>query len=629
MSRPRVPALKWLLTFAAVFTAEAVGFMLPSAGAHPTLPPLASGFAVAACIRWRRRMWPAIFAAGVGAHVWTHQPLIASLGVGLGGAAGAVVTAWLLERRRFDFDFGRSRDVPLFIFAAAVGALMIPLLGLAGFRLAGDQAALTEPMRFIRWWSNTIAGVLLAGPMLVAVSGRSLAQFALHWYEGAAWLLATAICCAGTLYLDAAGVGRPLIVVFALLLVVVGVMRFGLVVAAFGALAVSVASGLSFASGEGVFGGLDKFAGLATIWSLSTALTGECLIITALLAERDHAGQERLRAEHRYAQIFDGSPQPLWVHDPSTLAFLLVNEAAVRQYGWTREEFLTLRVPVLAPPGRVSVLPPPVGHEGADADFEPFETRHQTRDGRVLAVEVWTRAIDLCGRQAQLVFACDVTERRALGSALIDAIGTEQRRIGRELHDGLGQELTGLALSARALATRAERERQPMAPALVQIAALATSCIQAARRIAQGVSPLSDADGNLEAALEALAARSSFGGTAVLFHSRLETPITLDLEVRNHLYRIAQEAVQNALKHSRAGIVEIDLWVHDHGLRLTIDDDGVGLPRGGSPSGGLGMRTMHFRASSIGGRLMIAARDTGGVSITCEIAQPQAEAVSA
>ena len=160
---------------------------------------------------------------------------------------------------------------------------------------------------------------------------------------------------------------------------------------------------------------------------------------------------------------------------------------------------------------------PPITEEGADEAPEPFETRHRTRDGRVLAVEVWTRDIDLGGQRAVLVFASDVTERRALGSALIDAIANEQRRIGQELHDGLGQELTGLALSARALATRAERERQPIAAGLVQLAALAASCIQAARRIAQGVSPLSDADGNLPVALEAMAARSSGGSTVVLF----------------------------------------------------------------------------------------------------------------
>jgi PAS domain S-box-containing protein len=573
-------------------------------------------------------MWPAVLAAGTGIDLWLNQPLVASLGVGMGAAGAAAYTAWILERRGFDPGFGRARDVPLFILAASIGTMIVPTLGLLGFFLAGDHAAAADPLRWIRWWSNTTAGVLLVSPMLVAVSRRSLAQFAGHWSEGAVWLLAVVVCCASALSFDRTGAARPLVVMFALLLVVVGAIRFGLVVAAFGTLAISAASGLSFAYGRGVFGRNDELAGLATIWTLSAALTGLGLIITSLLAERDREGLERLRAEHRYAQIFDGSPQPLWVHDPDTLAFLLVNEAAVRQYGWSRQEFLTGRVPMLAPSGGSRVLPPTA--EGAvDAVPEPFETRHQTSDGRVLAVEVWTRAIDLDGRRAELVFASDVTERRALGSALIDAIATEQRRIGQELHDGLGQELTGLALSARALATRAERERQPIAASLEQLSALAASCIQAARRIAQGVSPLSDADGSLQVALELLAARSSLDTTAVRFNSRLESPLILDLEVRNHLYRIAQEAVQNALKHANARIVEIELWVHAYGVRLTIIDDGVGLPRAGSPGSGLGMRTMHFRASSIGGRLKVATRSDGGVSVACEVAQPQSVAAIA
>lgn len=619
-----LPILKWAATFTAVFTAGAVGFMLPSVGAHPTLPLLAGGIAAAACIRWGLRMWPAVLAAGIGIDLWTHTALIASLGVGIGAAGAAVITAWLLERHAFDSGFGKARDVPLFILAAAVGTTVIPTLGLLGILLAGDRGAM-DPLRWVRWWSNTTAGVLLVGPMLVALSRRSLAQLARHWIEGGVWLAACGACCAGVLSFAAPGVGRPLLVMLALLLVVVGAIRFGLVVASFGAFAVSAASGLSFAFGRGVFVGNDEFAGLATIWSFSAAMMGINLIITSLLAERDRAGLERLRAEQRYAQIFDGSPQPLWVHDPETLEFLLVNEAAVRQYGWSREEFLAQRVPVLAPPGATRILPLPA-QGGAGAAPEPFETRHRTRDGRVLAVEVWTRAIDLGGRRAELVFASDVTERRALGGALIDAIATEQRRIGQELHDGLGQELTGLALSARALATRAERERQPIAADLSQLAALAASCIQAARRIAQGVSPLSDSDGSLQGALEALAARSSFGGTVVRFRSRAESSITLDLEARNHLYRIAQEAVQNALKHAAAAVVEIDLWVYDRGLRLTVNDDGVGLPEALMPSSGFGMRTMHFRASSIGGRLLITNRREGGVSIACEVAQPLAAA---
>ena len=619
MSSDPIPVLKSLVTFAAVFTAGAVGFTLPSIGTHPTLPLLVGGVAAAVCIRWGLRMWPAVLAGGLSIEIWLHQALITSLFVGIGATAAAVFTAWFLKVRGFDPEFSRARDVPLFIVAAAFGMMILPTVGMFGFYLSGEHVRSINPLRWLRWWSNSTAGVLLVGPMLVALSRQRLAQLGEHWAAASLWLLGVAICCAGALSLDASGVGRPLIVMFALVFVVVGAIRFGLVAAVFGSLLISAATGLSFVSGSGVFGHLDESAGLATIWTFSAALTGISLIITALLAERDHAGLERLRAEQRYAQIFDASPQPLWVHDPGTLEFLLVNAAAVRQYGWSVEEFLTRRVPMLAPPGAARVLPPSV-ERGAVP--EPFETRHQTRDGRTLAVEVWTRAIDLCGRRAELVFASDVTERRALGSALIDAIANEQRRIGQELHDGLGQELTGLALSARALATRAERERQPIAASLDQLATLAASCIQAARRIAQGVSPLSDADGSLQGALEALAGRSSFGNTVVRFRSRVDVPIMLDLEARNHLFRIAQEAVQNSLKHARARIVEIDLWTYDRAVSLTVNDDGVGLPRLGSPNAGLGMRTMHFRASSIGGKLVISNRSEGGVSIACEVAQP-------
>jgi signal transduction histidine kinase len=106
--------------------------------------------------------------------------------------------------------------------------------------------------------------------------------------------------------------------------------------------------------------------------------------------------------------------------------------------------------------------------------------------------------------RSALVFAVDVTARRAFGQALMEAIGGEQRRIAQKMHDGLGQELTGLALSVRALANRAQKERDVISFDLDQLALLATSCIQDAHRIVQGLSPLTNADGNLDAA------RSSF-----------------------------------------------------------------------------------------------------------------------
>jgi PAS domain S-box-containing protein len=302
------------------------------------------------------------------------------------------------------------------------------------------------------------------------------------------------------------------------------------------------------------------------------------------------------------------------------LRFLLVNDAAVRQYGWSRDELLSRSVEVLSAGAKIPVLPPlQDAIITADLPLEAFETQHVTKDGRLLEVEVWTQSIDCGGQPGELVFAIDVTERRAFGQALMEAIGGEQRRIAQEMHDGLGQELTGLALSVRALANRAQKERDAISVDLDQLALLATSCIQDAHRIVQGLSPLTNADGNLDAALGLLAQRSSLSGTRVQFRGRYDAPAAIELKMRNHLYRIAQEATQNALKHSGAKNIEIELWSRPGELRLSIVDDGHGLAADADTRSGLGMRTMRFRASSIGGRLSIMRGTNGGNAVVCDV----------
>jgi PAS domain S-box-containing protein len=628
MRSPGILVPRWTLAFALIFATGALGAEVPSLGGGLPLLILPSGFAVGAMYRWGWRMWPAVFGAGVAIEILTRSPLIAATGVGIGLAAGAALTTWVLERRGFDPSFGRAKDVPLFILAAAIGMTLAPTFGFLGFYLADPSVYSPTVIGWFRWWGNTMAGVLLLGPILVTLSRRSLAQFTERWAVAALWLLGVAICCAAILFIAAAPDSRAPIAVFAALLIVVGAMHFGLVAAASASLVILLLTAYSLAFGYGVFSygafrHSDELNGLITIWSFSALLTGLTLIVTALLAERDSAGLDRQRAERRYAQIFDGSPQPIWVHDPDTLRFLMINEAALRQYGWSREEILSMSVAALMPPGEPAV-PEDKGELPAGLPAEPIETRHLTRDGRVLDVEVWTRSIDFGGQPAELVFAVDVTEKRAFSHALIEAIAGEQRRIGQEMHDGLGQELTGLALSARALANRAAREHDAIAEDLDQLALLATSCIQDARLIVQGLSPLTDADGSLEMALEALARRSSMSGTPVQFRVHYDAPLTLDLKVRNHLYRIAQEGVQNALKHSGARAIDIELFIRDGSVRLEVLDDGRGLPTESTRGVGLGMRTMRFRSSAVGGRLLIGRRAGGGNSVVCEVPQARA-----
>lgn len=563
-------------------------------------------------------MWAAIFAASATIQITMGQPLLAAGATGAGLAAGALLSDWLLKKSGFEPGFRRAKDVPIFIFAVALGMTVAPTIGMAGFALAGVSYDSSVIVRWFRWWSNIVLGVLLAGPALIALSRRSLARFIEHWLEGAVWIIGVAACCA-VIVRSPGPVGRSVVVMFAILLIVVAAIRFGLVASTLGATAVLFTAACSFAFGVGMFGQFDELPGRLTIFAFTATLVAASLIITALLAERDEAGLERLGAERRYAQIFYGSPQAIWVHDPSTQQFLLVNEAAQRQYGWTLGEFLALKVDALAPPGEPHILPThDNGGAGSPADGPPFETRHVARNGRILEVEVWMRSIDLGGRPAQLVFATDVSDRRVLGKALIDALAAEQHRIASEIHDGLGQELTGLALSLRALATRAERSFHLVATDLDELAKLATRCIEGSKRIVQGLSPLNEAGGSLEKALEGLARRTSMSGTPVHFQVRGRAPMPVHKAALDHFYRIAQEAVQNALKHASATEIDIELWSDGAVVGLAIVDDGRGLPRGDEFRKGLGMRTMHFRASAIGGTLTIEPLGDRGTAVRCE-----------
>ena len=618
---PRLPAAgRQLVSFAGVFVAGLASFALPIFGAQYALPVLPSGIAVAASQRWGVGMWPAVLIAGMAIDLSTRQPLVASVGVGIGLAASTVLCTWLLERYRFDATFARTKDAPLFMLTVAAGMTLAPTFGMLGFKLTGSPFTRSDPVQWIRWWANSTLGVLLVSPIFMGNLRSYLLRFNEQRRMATLWLGGVLACCVGTL-IGSPLIGRPLIVVIAVFVTVFGTMRFGLAIAALGTLAICALAGLSMSFDVGVFAQLPALPAHVTLWSFGAALTGLNFITTALLAERDAAARHRLRAEQRYFHVFDGSPQPMWVYDQDSRKVLLVNAAAVRQYGWSQEEFLANPVDILAPPDEPHIVPE--REDRPDDGFpEPLETRHRTSQGHLLDVEVWTRTIEFDGRSAELAFAVDVTERRAFGQSLVEAVAAEQRRIGQEMHDGLGQELTGLSLSLRALANVAHRDRDVLAADLDDLARLATTCIAETQRIVLGLSPLGEDDDGLESALEELATRSSLSGVRVRFIGHHQGTLIQEMKVRHHLYRIAQEAVQNALKHSGAKSIEIELVADDGGIRLSISDDGHGLARTPALGLSLGMRTMRFRASAIGGKLSIN-QTSGKHSVICEVRHRQ------
>lgn len=207
---------------------------------------------------------------------------------------------------------------------------------------------------------------------------------------------------------------------------------------------------------------------------------------------------------------------------------------------------------------------------------------------------------------------------------LLDAITAEQQRFGSDLHDGLLQQLTGLSLLIRSQLTRASRGATVETKDLAQIGGLLDEAIAEARRMSRAMMPVVLEQKGLAYALEDLIKQAGAAGRArctsrIVLRGRIPDP-----SKANHLFRIAQEAVQNALKHSQAENIALELVDDGKALELTVTDDGVGvfMPSGASRSG-MGLRTMEYRARAIGAELRLEPGRPRGTTVRCRLAGAQ------
>jgi signal transduction histidine kinase len=215
----------------------------------------------------------------------------------------------------------------------------------------------------------------------------------------------------------------------------------------------------------------------------------------------------------------------------------------------------------------------------------------------------------------------DVSERRRLEQEILRIGDQERRRIGQDLHDGLGQMLTGIGLISQSLARRMDNQGQAEGKDVGEITALIKEADQFARSLSRSLVPVDLEARGLVAALRRLA-----GNAERLFRIRCTfeergDALIHDETTASHLYRIAQEAVSNAVKHGHATEVNIGLASEETLLRLWIRDDGSGFAEDWREHQGLGVRTMAYRARIIGATLDISApsEDQSGTEITCTL----------
>ena len=214
-----------------------------------------------------------------------------------------------------------------------------------------------------------------------------------------------------------------------------------------------------------------------------------------------------------------------------------------------------------------------------------------------------------------------VHEVRRLETEIREVSQHEHERIGHDLHDGLGQELTGVSLLLKALEDAIARDAPQLTTRVRSVRDMVEQSIATARALAQGLSPVHlDRDG-FTGALEQLCASSeALYGTPVKFASRQSNGLQ-SLTAAGDLYRIAQEAIRNAARHSGAREIRVTLAVDAERVVLTVEDDGGGIVPGAETRGGMGMKIMRYRASIIGASLEIGAREQGGTVVRCIVRQ--------
>ena len=317
------------------------------------------------------------------------------------------------------------------------------------------------------------------------------------------------------------------------------------------------------------------------------------------------------------------------------------NRAAEKMFGYSSDEMIGQNVKMLMP-SPFSEL-----HDGYLRNYRetgqarilntPRELVALRKDGSTFPIDLSVTQVDHSGYFTGIIR--DISERKELQKHVLESAAEEQRRIGLELHDGIGQELTGLSLVAGTLLklmtgvpgkeTDGQVVRQLDEVGFTRMHAIVQKLNQRlsetnrhVQQLSHGIMPVQIDAEALRSALDELAASTTTPAVSCRFdYPRPVMP--LNNTTATHLYRLAQEAVNNAHRHSQADEICISLRQNDSEIILEVSDNGVGIdaPDGGVATTrkdrGMGLRTMRYRAGMIGGTLHIEHRETGGTLVRC------------
>lgn len=299
------------------------------------------------------------------------------------------------------------------------------------------------------------------------------------------------------------------------------------------------------------------------------------------------------------------------------------NLAAEKLFGYNSEEVKGKNVKIL--------MPDPYVHE----HDEYLERYHKTgerqiigigrevvgkrKDGSLFPMYLAVSELHLAGRKIYTGIVRDITEERRLEKEVMRISDHERHRIGQDLHDGLGQMLSGIGLLSRHMVKRLKAESHPLSVDMEEIADLLKESDDFSRNLAHGLVKIDLDRGGFNAALEELVRQS-----VRLFRITCEFKASNEINLNErtsaeHLYRIIQEGINNAVKHGQADHVIVSALENRSFLRFQIKDNGIGFPTNWREKEGMGVRIMEYRARLIGAHIDISNNMNKGATITCTL----------
>ncbi len=348
-------------------------------------------------------------------------------------------------------------------------------------------------------------------------------------------------------------------------------------------------------------------------------------IWVAVLRRRVHQQtriiSDKLRVEatlkERYQDLYENANDVVYTHDLNG-RITSMNRAGETSLQWPRGQVLSKNILELVAPEEQPAVQRWLEQMTSAAASPTAEWDFLTAGQQRVRLEISGRLIEQSGAKVEIeVMARDITERKRLEREILEISNREQRRIGHDLHDGVCQQLAGIALMTATLADKLEEKAAPESVQIERISGLINQAISQTRGVARGLFPVRLEENGLVSVLEELAVNSSELFKISCRFSTTSPPAVVDNETALHLYYIVLEAVANAAKHSNAKNIAICLAaVKDH-YALSVRDDGQGFAPGSQAQTGMGIRIMQYRARVIGATLTLRSTPGSGTDVTC------------